>query len=181
VRLEGLGQLGKKIHLIGTRTRDLLACSIVPQPTTRLFIISWVGLSPLRTATTSGLLYKPQMIDVGDCGATGGIKIGRENRSTRRKPAPAPLCPHQLRYRMTLFISSPYQISRVCLQQFINYRCQNSSEIFPSTAMLLFHILHKNGLYKFHILRKSISIRTSGLPSQWRYHTSFARSPCCYN
>jgi hypothetical protein len=33
VRLEGLGQL-KKIHLIGTRTRDLPACSIVPQLTT---------------------------------------------------------------------------------------------------------------------------------------------------
>jgi hypothetical protein len=33
VRLEGLGQL-KKIHLVGTRTRDLPACSIVPQPTT---------------------------------------------------------------------------------------------------------------------------------------------------
>jgi hypothetical protein len=33
VRLEGLGQL-KKIHLIGTRTCDLPACSIVPQPTT---------------------------------------------------------------------------------------------------------------------------------------------------
>jgi hypothetical protein len=33
LRLEGLGKL-KKIHLIGTRTRDLPACSIVPQPTT---------------------------------------------------------------------------------------------------------------------------------------------------
>jgi hypothetical protein len=33
VRLEGLGKL-KKIHLIGTRTRDLPAYSIVPQPTT---------------------------------------------------------------------------------------------------------------------------------------------------
>jgi hypothetical protein len=33
VRLEGLSQL-KKIHLIGTRTRDLPACCIVPQPTT---------------------------------------------------------------------------------------------------------------------------------------------------
>jgi hypothetical protein len=32
VRLEGLGKL-KKIHLIGTRTCDLPACSIVPQPT----------------------------------------------------------------------------------------------------------------------------------------------------
>jgi hypothetical protein len=33
VRLEGIGNL-KKIHLIGTQTRDLPACSIVPQPTT---------------------------------------------------------------------------------------------------------------------------------------------------
>jgi hypothetical protein len=34
VRLEGLRQLKKIIHLIGTRTRDLPVCSIVPQPTT---------------------------------------------------------------------------------------------------------------------------------------------------
>jgi hypothetical protein len=33
VQLEGLGQL-KKIHLIGTWTRDLPSCSILPQPTT---------------------------------------------------------------------------------------------------------------------------------------------------
>jgi hypothetical protein len=33
VRPEGLGKL-KKINLSGTRTRDLPACSIVPQPTT---------------------------------------------------------------------------------------------------------------------------------------------------
>jgi hypothetical protein len=33
VRLEGLRKL-KIIHLNGTRTRDLPACSIVPQPTT---------------------------------------------------------------------------------------------------------------------------------------------------
>jgi hypothetical protein len=35
-------------------------------------IISGVGLSPLGTAATSGLLYKPQMIDEGDCGAIVG-------------------------------------------------------------------------------------------------------------
>jgi hypothetical protein len=34
VRLEGLGQLRKSNNLIGNRNRDLLACSIVPQPTT---------------------------------------------------------------------------------------------------------------------------------------------------
>jgi hypothetical protein len=34
VRLEGLGQLKTKIHLVGTRNRDLPPCSIVHQPTT---------------------------------------------------------------------------------------------------------------------------------------------------
>jgi hypothetical protein len=36
------------------------------------------------------------MIGEGDCGATGGMKIGRGNRNTRRKPAPVPLCPPQI-------------------------------------------------------------------------------------
>jgi hypothetical protein len=35
VRLEALSQL-KKIHLIGTRTRDLPVCSTVPQPLPRV-------------------------------------------------------------------------------------------------------------------------------------------------
>jgi hypothetical protein len=45
------------------------------------------GLSPLGTAATTGLLYQPQMIDEGDCGAVGGMRLGRGNRSTRRKSA----------------------------------------------------------------------------------------------
>jgi hypothetical protein len=64
-------------------------------------IISGVGLSPLGTAASSGLLYKPQMIDEGDCGAIGVMKIGRGNRSTRRKPATAPLCPPQIPHDQT--------------------------------------------------------------------------------
>jgi hypothetical protein len=40
-----------------------------------IIIISGVGLCPLGTAATFGLLYKPQMIDEGDCGAVGGMKI----------------------------------------------------------------------------------------------------------
>jgi hypothetical protein len=37
------------------------------------------------------------MIDDDDdkCGSVGGIIIGRENRSTRRKLASVPLCPPQ--------------------------------------------------------------------------------------
>jgi hypothetical protein len=44
-----------------------------------------VELSPLGTVTTTDLLYEPKMIDDGDYGATGGMKIGRGNRSTRKK------------------------------------------------------------------------------------------------
>jgi hypothetical protein len=54
-----------------------------------------VRLSALGTAAATVLLYQPQMIDDGDWGAVGGMKIGRGNRSTstRRNPAPVPLCP----------------------------------------------------------------------------------------
>jgi hypothetical protein len=50
-----------------------------PGSNLRFFIItiSGVRLSPLGTATTTGLLYQPQMIDEGDCGAVGGMRIGK--------------------------------------------------------------------------------------------------------
>jgi hypothetical protein len=63
------------------------------------FLVGWD--SPLGTMVTTGLLYQPQMIDYGDCGATGGMKIGRGNRSTRRKSASAPLCPLQIAHDKT--------------------------------------------------------------------------------
>jgi hypothetical protein len=50
----------------------------------------------LGTAATTGLLYQPRIIGDGDCGEIGGMKIGRGNRSTRRKPAPAPHCSPQI-------------------------------------------------------------------------------------
>jgi hypothetical protein len=62
-----------------------------------LFYFSqWGETESLGTVATTGLLYQSQMIGDGDCGEIGGIKIGRGNRSTRRKPAPAPLCPPQI-------------------------------------------------------------------------------------
>jgi hypothetical protein len=65
------------------------------------YFLSVVRLSPLCTAATTGLLYQPQMIDDGDCGEIGGMKIGRGNRSTRRKPSPVPLCPQQIPHELT--------------------------------------------------------------------------------
>jgi hypothetical protein len=52
-----------------------------------LNILSGVRLSSLDTAATIGLLYQPKMTDDGDCGAIDGMKIGKGNRSTWRKPA----------------------------------------------------------------------------------------------
>jgi hypothetical protein len=45
-----------------------------------MFILSGVRLSPLGTAATTGLLYQPQMIDDGDCGAICGMNIVGETK-----------------------------------------------------------------------------------------------------
>jgi hypothetical protein len=42
-----------------------------------------------------GLLYQPWMID-DECGAVSGMRIGKGNRSTRRKSAPVLFCPKQM-------------------------------------------------------------------------------------
>jgi hypothetical protein len=60
--------------------------------------VSWVHLV-LRPLF--GLLYQPQMTDDDDCGAIGGMRTGRVNRSTRRKPAPVPLRPPQIPHDLT--------------------------------------------------------------------------------
>jgi hypothetical protein len=53
-----------------------------------------VELGPLGTSATE----RPIVPAPGDCDDVefGGLKIGRGNRSTRRKPAPAPLYPPQV-------------------------------------------------------------------------------------
>jgi hypothetical protein len=60
-----------------------------------IFLMGWdwvhLVLRPLF-----GLLYQPQMIDDDDCRAVDGVRISRGDRSTRRKPAPVPLCPPQI-------------------------------------------------------------------------------------
>jgi hypothetical protein len=51
-------------------------------------------LGPLGTSATEWHIV-PAPGDYDD-GEFGGMKIGRGNRSTRRKPAPAPLCSPQI-------------------------------------------------------------------------------------
>jgi hypothetical protein len=56
-------------------------------------------LSPLGTSATEWPIV-PAPGDYDD-GVFGGMKIGTGNRSTRRKPAPAPLCPLQIPHDQT--------------------------------------------------------------------------------
>jgi hypothetical protein len=53
-------------------------------------------------AATTGLLYQPRMIGDGDCGEIGGMKIGRGNRSIRRKSEDSSC----LRQRRSLLLAS---------------------------------------------------------------------------
>jgi hypothetical protein len=48
-----------------------------------------------------GLLYQPRMIADDECGAVGGMRIGRGDRSTRRKPVLVPLCPPRISHDLT--------------------------------------------------------------------------------
>jgi hypothetical protein len=64
------------------------------------FSLGGVRLSPLGTLGTVVLLYQPRIIN-DDYGAVGGMRIGRGNRITRRRPAPVPLCPPQIPHDLT--------------------------------------------------------------------------------
>jgi hypothetical protein len=70
-----------KCHLISGDISGLMGRIVTLRATVRQFIIiiivSGVRLSPLGTVATTGLLYQSQMIDDGDCGEIGGMKIGR--------------------------------------------------------------------------------------------------------
>jgi hypothetical protein len=69
-----------------------------PQRRDSIFFNSLVGggiqLGPLGTVVTDWpIVPAPGDYEYGEF---GGMKIGKGNRSTRRKPAPAPFCPPQI-------------------------------------------------------------------------------------
>jgi hypothetical protein len=49
-------------------------------------MLNWVRLSPFGTAATTGLLHQTQMIDDGDCGTIGGMKVGGETEILEENP-----------------------------------------------------------------------------------------------
>jgi hypothetical protein len=67
-----------------------------------IIIISGVGLSPLGTAATSGILYKPQMIDEGDCGVwQGKLKYSEKTCPSTTLSTTNPTCQTPARTRAT--------------------------------------------------------------------------------
>jgi hypothetical protein len=68
---------------------------------------AWCSIDCVRCSychnviTSQCLLYQPRMINDDDYGAVGGMRVGRGNRSTRKKPAPVPLCPPQIPHDLT--------------------------------------------------------------------------------
>jgi hypothetical protein len=60
------------------------------------FFINTLEWGETESTWYVGLSYQPRMIDDDECGAVGGIRIDRRNRSIRRKPAPVPLCQPQI-------------------------------------------------------------------------------------
>jgi hypothetical protein len=67
------------------------------------FLISGgvVRLSPLGTSTLLTYCTRAGQVDNDECGAVGGMRIGRRNQSTRRKPVPVPLCLPQIPHNLT--------------------------------------------------------------------------------
>jgi hypothetical protein len=87
VQLEGLRQLNNPMTFLGIEPATFRLVALI-------FLIGIVGsgvqLGPLGTAATN-MPIVPTPGDYDD-GEIGGMMIGRGNRSTRRKPAPVPLC-----------------------------------------------------------------------------------------
>jgi hypothetical protein len=79
---------------LGGRERPLTFVTVGDYFFFKFLAVGWDWVHLLRRPLI-GLLYQPRMIDDAEYGAVGGMRIGRGNRSSRRKPAPVPLCQPQ--------------------------------------------------------------------------------------
>jgi hypothetical protein len=85
-----------------------------------LFFFYWVRLESTWYLPLTGLLYQPWVIG-DECGTVGGMRIGRGNRSTCRKPAPVPLCPPQITHDLTWALTQAGAVARTDLENAVSY------------------------------------------------------------
>jgi hypothetical protein len=112
-----------------------------------LFLFSWgeVRLSPLGTSATVGLLYQLRMTD------EYGMRIDRENRHTRRKPAPMPLCPPQIPHDLTRDRTRAVAVES---WQLIAWAMTRLREVYPCYI-------------KSYLALRLADLRISGLTPRW--------------
>jgi hypothetical protein len=114
-----------------------------------------------------GLLYVPP--GDYDAGEFDGIKIGRGNRSTRRKPAPAPLCPPQIPYDMTWARIRPAAVGSQRLTAWAMAR-NNITNFFVYCEIIMNHMA-------LHLLSNSWNLHSKkDLPDY-----SHVFQICCWN
>jgi hypothetical protein len=89
------------------------------------------------------------MID-DKCGAIGGMRVGRGNRSTRTKPAPVPLCTPQIPYDLTWARTLSPNTSCNCIKQ----RKIEKKKRFP---------------YVYHSLEILSILKIKALQLKWNY------------
>jgi hypothetical protein len=105
-----------------------------------------VQLGPLGTATTN----RPIVPALGDYDGEIGGMIRRENRSTRRKPAPVPLCPPQTPHAVRMR-------TRAAAVKRNSFRHQKLLINFPKACIFLSSIFFPT----FHLLYYSYLIQGS--------------------
>jgi hypothetical protein len=126
-----------------------------------------------------GLLYQPQMIDEDECGAVGGMRIDRRNRSTLRKPAQTPLCPpqipHDLTRAWTRRLTAWAMVRTLTKCKYCTSDCATVKSGPPSGADKKPHDLlltRKASLQCWKRYMKIVRIRNPSVSSDWRKVTT---------
>jgi hypothetical protein len=113
---------------------------VLPSSSTQIafFLMGWDWVHSVRRPLI-GLLYQPRIIN-DKCGAIGGMRIGRGNRSTRRKPAQCHFVHHKSHMTWPGLQLQPPQYSNSIpasqTQSVRHYRTYNSPARFTGHARL---------------------------------------------
>jgi hypothetical protein len=117
-----------------------------------LSFLRWGGvrLSPLGTSATNWLIV-PAPDDRDECGAVGGMRIDRRNRSTPRKPVPMPLSlpktPHYLTWARTRAVAvgsrqrTSWPMSRSCVVWLIQQYLKHDLPAVRSSTSKQFYVV----------------------------------------
>jgi hypothetical protein len=90
------------------------------------------------------LLHQPRMTNNGDCGAIGGMRTGRGNRSTRRKSGPVPICPPQIKHDLTRALTQAASVVSRQLTAWAMARPVRSDEVLSAYDNLFCSLLLMN-------------------------------------